>query len=139
MNTQSIIGRAVRDPYHNIAGRVVQWDPLGAGLCDALVETADGAHVWLASHGLQPTDGKGGLPSRHAAQQAADAVAERQLVAIRAVADFARPWPGVEHGKAIVGRAIDGAIAAIRARADFDAQYPGDVTSDAYDCDEEDA
>lgn len=35
-----------------------------------------------------------------------------QLVAIRAqlVAEWHRPWPGCEHGKAIIGMAINGAI-----------------------------
>jgi len=41
-----------------------------------------------------------------------------RLLKIRAqlVRDFHKPWPGAEHGKALVGMMIDGAIADLRGR-----------------------
>lgn len=37
-------------------GRVVRWEPLGSGMCDALLEL-DGKLMWHASHTLKPADG----------------------------------------------------------------------------------
>jgi hypothetical protein len=98
-----------------VAGTVSQWEPLSSGMCDALVTFEDGRSCWFASHELRPNDDLGPLPSRSGAIEIARAVSERQLKAIRAqhVADFHKPWPGCEHGKAIVGLALDGALAEV--------------------------
>lgn len=100
---------------HGRLGIVTQWEPHSSGVCDALVTFEDGYACWFASYALQPNDNLGPLPSRKTAWEIARAVTERQLKEIRAqhVRDFYKPWPGCEHGKAILGRAIDAAIKAV--------------------------
>ena len=113
-----MIGRKVKSGWHKIEGEVIRWEPLGAGMCDVLVREPSGREGWYSSSDLAPADGRGPLPSRAVARRAADAAALAQLRAIRAqhVADFGRPWPGSEHGKVLIGRAVDGAIDAIEGR-----------------------
>jgi len=105
-----MVGRKVKSTWGR-TGEVVKWEPLGAGMTDTLVQHDDGL-CWHASHSLKPIDDLGPLPSRREAQEAARVQALDSLRAIRAdhVANFNKPWPGCEHGKAILGRAIDGAI-----------------------------
>jgi hypothetical protein len=112
----SAIGRRVAG-YGCQGGTVDQWEPLGSALCDALVRRDDGSVCWYALHGLRPIDDLGPLPSRADAIEAARAETLASLREIRRqhVAAFHEPWPGCEHGKAIVGRAIDRAIADIEA------------------------
>ena len=112
-----MIGREVRTVRGEV-GVVVQWEPLGASMCDVLVEHSDGRKCWHASHSLKSTCG-GPLPTRDEARAEADAVATRQLQGIltQHVAKFHDRWPGAEHGKAIVGNAIVGALAEVKARA----------------------
>ena len=107
-----MIGRRVRSPLHRKTGEIIRWEPLGAAMCDALVRHEDSTECWYASYGLIPIDEKGPLLDRHTARAAARSVAIQQLEAIRAqhVQDFYRPWPGAEHGKALVGQMIDGAL-----------------------------
>lgn len=107
-----MIGRRVKSDWYRMAGVVIRWDPLGASMCDILVREDSGRECWYASHSVEPADGLGALPSRVEARRTADAVALTQLRAIRAqhVRDFHVPWPGLEHGKALLGQSIDGAI-----------------------------
>ena len=112
-----MIGRRVRNIWGE-TGTVIQWEPLGSALCDCLVDIDGGQPTWHGSTSLQPADDRGPLPSRHAAQVAADEEALQSLQTIRAqhVADWHKPWPGCEHGKAIIGQALDGAIADVKSR-----------------------
>lgn len=105
-----MIGRKVR--VDGELGVVVEWKPLGSGMCDALVEFESGRRCWYASHGLKPADGAP-LPSRSEARETAKAEALRKLRLIREqhIADFHKPWRGCEFGKAIIGNAINDAIA----------------------------
>lgn len=133
-----MIGRIVKGygvgSHAGDTATVIEWAPYGAGLCDALLRYSDGREVWHASASLQPADDRGPLPSRRAACETRDAQTLAQLREQREahVRDFAKPWPGCEHGKAIVGRALDGAIDAVTARlaraADaFDRYFDGAV------------
>ena len=48
-----------------VDGKILQWEPFGAGTTDVLVrDVASGKLSWYASHGLTPIDGQGPLPSR---------------------------------------------------------------------------
>ena len=107
-------GRRVRAPWDGV-GVVVKWKPLSSGMCDSLVRFEDGREVWHASHTLRPVEGRP-LPSRAEAREEADRRTLAQLQAIRGrlVNEWHRPWPGAEHGKAMVGKAIDGAIEEVR-------------------------
>jgi len=113
-----MVGRRVKHWYWK-TGEVVLWKPLGAGVCDTLVLLDDGREVWFASHDLEPIDGLGPLPSRGAARERARAEALCSLRAVRGelVAEWLAPWPGCEHGKAVVGRAIDAAISELESEA----------------------
>lgn len=99
------------------AARVICWEPYGAGMCDALVEYADGYQVWHSTHMLKPADGRERM-SRAEAQRIRDEQMRETLYAIRAehIRDFNRPWPGAEFGKTIIGNAINGAIKHTEAR-----------------------
>lgn len=111
-----MIGRKVRDAWYGLnAGEVIRWEPIGAAMTDVLVRDENGHECWYASHSLTPIDGLGPLPSRHEAQDRARSQTLASLKAIREqhVAEFHKPWPGCEHGKTIIGRAIDGAITAL--------------------------
>jgi hypothetical protein len=111
----------VRDSYgaaHGYFAVVVKWEPLGAGMCDALLRfDADGYEIWVSTHTLTPCDG---LPrqSRTDAIREAEERTLAQLEAIRAdhIRGFHKPWPGAEHGKAIVGNALTNAIDDVKAR-----------------------
>lgn len=111
-----MIGRRVS--VDGRTGRVRQWEPLGSAMTDALVAFDDGSLCWYASYGLVPADGVGPLPSRRAARERADQQLLGSLERIREqhVQDWHRRWPGVEFGKAILGRSLDGAIADVAAR-----------------------
>jgi hypothetical protein len=121
-----MIGRHVKDSWSGIVGVVTEWQPLGAAMCDVLVNRTQPDHygrtglVWCASYSLTPTDGQGPLPSRREAQETARVVRVAALEAIRAQHVAAcRPggekWPGCEFAKALVGKAIDGALADAKA------------------------
>lgn len=108
-----MIGRRVKSAWQGLAdGTIERWEPLGAAGCDVLVRDTSGHLCWYASHSLTPIDGLGPLPSRREAQEQARENTLASLQAIRAkhIAEWHEPWPGCEHGKAIIGRAIDGAI-----------------------------
>lgn len=115
-----MIGRRVRDRYDAAAGEgtVTKWDPLGASMCDALVQFDNGRECAFSSRQLDPVDGKGPLPSRDVARRKADEESLRSLQEIRAqhVRDFRKPWPGAEFGKVHVGQMLDGAIAEVKER-----------------------
>jgi hypothetical protein len=87
-------------------------------MTDTLVRLEDGREVWFAMSSLRPTDGLGSLPDHATARAVADAETLRSLNVIRAqhIADWRRPWLGCEHGKALLGQALDGAIAEVRER-----------------------
>jgi hypothetical protein len=61
-----MIGRRVKSGWHGLVdGKILQWEPFGAGGTDVFVrDAASGRESWYASHGLTPIDGKGPLPSR---------------------------------------------------------------------------
>jgi hypothetical protein len=108
-----MVGRQVASVWHSLtSGTIEKWEPLGAGGCDVLVRREDGSLCWYGSSDLQPIDGKGPLPSRHEAQEAArkETLASLQAIQAQHVADFGKPWPGAEFGKSIIGAAINGAI-----------------------------
>lgn len=98
-----------------MSGVVLEWDPLTAGMCDVRVQEDGGRECWYASSDLAPADGLGPLPRRDVAREWARVRALEDLQAIRAqhIRDFYKPWPGAEHGKAIIGQSIDGAIRAL--------------------------
>ena len=106
--------RIVRPLCETRHGKVVFWDPLSWGMCDALVEFEDGSQCFYSSRDLRPVDGLGSLPSRDEARRRADAVALRELREIRASlveeVKHGPQWPGCEFGKAFVGMGVDGAI-----------------------------
>lgn len=116
---KAMIGRKVRG-WGGIEGKVLEWEPLGAGMTDTLVESSDGRRVWVASHELRPTDGKGPLPSRERARIQADQLAQRRLRKIQehVVRDIKEGprWQGAEFGKALVGRGVVGARKAVQTR-----------------------
>lgn len=44
--------------YESKSGIVVQWEPLGLGMCDCLVRADDGDECWFASTSLLGDDGR---------------------------------------------------------------------------------
>lgn len=114
-----MIGRRVKSAWFGLTdGEIVEWQPLGHAMCDVRVrDAATSRDCWYGSHSLTPIDGKGPLPSRREAQAKATAEQIASLEAIRAqhIATFhTERWPGAEHGKAIIGRAIDSAIESLK-------------------------
>jgi len=113
-----MIGRHVESKWHGLAdGEIIQWAPFGAAMTDVLVrDVGSGRLSWYASHGLTPIDGNGPLPSRAEVRESRRGEMQASLEKIRAqhVQDWNQPWPGAEFGKAIVGRAIDAALAGVR-------------------------
>ena len=115
--SKTMIGRKVKDAWHGVEGTIVAWEPLSHAMNDVKVERADGSVVWLSTGtSLKPTDGKGPLMSRDAARKAAQEETVRSLEAIKKkhIDEWGRRWPGAEHGKAIVGMAINKALADVR-------------------------
>lgn len=113
-NPHPCIGRRVRDVWGEV-GTIVAWYPLDSGMTDTLVDFDGKGEVSVTMRTLRAVDDEhdhNPLPSRAAAQAAARHETIKSLRAIRAqhVADFHKPWPGAEHGKAILGRAIDAAL-----------------------------
>jgi len=94
-------------------GRVTAWEPCSASLCDTRVEFPDGSVCWFGSSNLRPLESDPSLPSRHEATL--EAIRSLEAIRDKLIAEWGRPWPGVDHGKAIVGRSIDGALATLRA------------------------
>jgi len=115
---RDLVGRVVK--VRGQEGIVVEWEPLGSGMTDALVELEDGKRIWHSSHELRPIDGKGPLPTREAARREADALAEKQLREIKKgfVREIERhePWPGMEFGKGMLGKALNEAIEEVERR-----------------------
>lgn len=108
--------RLVKSDWHRTRGEVIEWEPLSAAMCDTLVRDENGRECWYGSGDLKPDDGWGPLPSRAEAREQARTKAATQLEAMRAqlIAEWHKPWPGAEHGKALVGMMIDGAIADLK-------------------------
>ena len=113
-----MIGRRVKSPWHGLVeGKIIKWEPFGAGMTDVLVrDVATGNEAWYASSGLTPIDGAGPLPSRSDVRESRRREMEASLEKIRGqhVKECHKPWPGAEHGKAILGRAIDEALESVR-------------------------
>jgi hypothetical protein len=87
-------------------------------MCDALVQFDDGYECWYGSHELRSAHGNP-LPTRQEARRENDARMLSQLQGIRArhEREFHRPWEqGAEFGRAIIGKAIDGAINEVKER-----------------------
>lgn len=101
-------------------GEVISWDPFTAGMCDIVVRFPDGYECAYGSSDPKPVDGKGPLPSKVDLCRLNDVLTLAQLQGIRAqhVEDTRqhKPWPGAEHGKTIIGQALDGAIADVKGR-----------------------
>jgi hypothetical protein len=108
----------VQVSYRHMKAEVLRYEPLGSGLCDTLVqEVASGRKVWVASHELKRLDGVK-ITSRQEHRAKADEEALSSLREIRRqhVGDFLEPWPGLEHGKALLGQMLDTAIGDIEKR-----------------------
>lgn len=109
-----MIGRKVKTVWGKIGavGEIIRWEPLGSGMCDTFVRWDDGSECWHGSTDLRPVDDLGPLPSRQEAIKAAKEETLRSLHEIKRqhIRDWVKPWPGCEHGKAIIGNAINGAI-----------------------------
>lgn len=114
-----MVGRKVKSG--SMTGEVVDWKPLVHGCCDALVreETGvaayghyEGRLCWYGSADLQPNDDQGPLPRRDVVRAWArlNAIDDLTVALHQHVKDFHKPWPGMEHGKAIVGNSIAGAL-----------------------------
>lgn len=113
-----MVGRRVKSDFFRMRGTAIKWEPLGASMTDVLVREDDGRECWYGSHDLQPDDEWGPLPSRADAQERARVQTIAQLEAIRAqlIAEWHRPWPGAEFGKALIGQSIDGALKELKER-----------------------
>jgi hypothetical protein len=87
-------------------------------MTDARLEFDSGRICWVALRECKPLD-NAPLPCREDMRKQARAEALASLRQIRAdhVRDFDKPWLGAEHGKAIVGQAIDGAISCLESEA----------------------
>jgi hypothetical protein len=115
-----MIGRKVKT-FWGETGEVIDWKPLQYNMCDVTVKHDLKPYPgYVCTHGstsLRPIDGLGPLPSRAEAREAARVETLRSLKTIRAqhVRDFYKPWPGLEFGKAILGKSIDNAIAELEA------------------------
>ena len=120
MVSREMIGRRVRVSPWGDEGVVVEWSPLSGGMCDVVIRRDDGSAVAVGSGSCQPVDGRGELPSRGDAQRAARAetVASLEKIRARLIAGWHEKWAGCEHGKAIVGRAIDAALKELRKEQD---------------------
>ena len=99
-------------------------DPCQGGrpLCGPCWAAATGPVFYCKEHSV-PTLGDSCAEcderaARKATRASKNAEAIAQLRSIRAslVAGWYKPWPGEEHAKALVGRAIDGAIADLEGR-----------------------
>lgn len=117
-----MIGRRVKPFMESREGTVIKWEPLNSSMCDALVRHDDGYECWYGSSSLRPVDGLGDLPSRREAQKYADLKARAQLKGIlekfvrEEMQPGSRRWPGCEHGKTIIGKAIVGALDEVEGR-----------------------
>lgn len=106
-----MIGRKVQSKWQRIQGVVIKWEPLGAALCDVLVQRDEGGPIWVASSELEPMDNLGPLPLREEVRKLNDDVTLYRLREIRdGLAKEYAPWPGAEFGKVILGRALNEAI-----------------------------
>jgi hypothetical protein len=107
-----VVGKTVTCSWNNVTGVVMEYTPLSAGLCDVLVESEEGRRCWFASSSLRFADGSR-LPSRQAVVREAQEDTQQQLLQIREklITEWQTPWPGCEFGKAILGQALDKAIA----------------------------
>lgn len=113
----TIVGRRVKSAWHRIRGVIVEWEPLGASPCDALVRNDDdGRMVWCPSRDLEPDDGWGPLPSRAEAQARSrdEITAHLEWSRAQLIAEWHRPWPGAEFGKTLIGQSIDNALAELK-------------------------
>lgn len=107
-----MIGRKVQSKWQRIQGVVIKWEPLGAALCDVLVQRDEGGPIWVASSELEPVDGLGPLPLREEARKQNNHCTLVYLRNIRGrlVNELKNPWPGAEFGKVILGNALNKAI-----------------------------
>lgn len=105
-----------------LRGTVIQWEPLSMQMCDALIRFDDGSECWYASHELRPEPGDAlaGIPllDRTEARQDNDRRMKAQLeaIAVQHKKQMGKPWEGAEFGKAIIGKAIQGALDDVSSR-----------------------
>lgn len=115
MVNRRIIARGLR-------GTIIQWEPLSMQMCDCLIRFEDGSECWYASHELRPDpqDDLAGIPlrSRREAIEDNDRRMKAQLEAIqvRHQKELYQPWEGAEFGKAIISKAIQGALDDVSSR-----------------------
>lgn len=107
-----MVGRKVKILGYGQVGTVIRWTPLSEASSDILLRLENGVEHYANSEDAVPLDDLGPLPSRKEAQEKARLEALEHLEGIRArhVNDFGRSWPGAEFGKAIVGKALMGAL-----------------------------
>lgn len=109
-----MVGRRVQaNDWGSPTGVVVEWTPLSAALCDALLLLDSGSECWFSSASLKPIDGKGPLPNRNTVIKENKEKTLAQLKEIKQQfieEDFYKPWPGMEFGKAHLANAINAAI-----------------------------
>ena len=111
-------GMRVRNVYRD-EGIVVKHEPLSTGMCDILIRRDDGSEIWCASSDCRLVPGGEKLtPTRRELRRMADEEALVQLKAIREqhIAEWNKPWPGMEFCKTLFGRNVDDAIADVRER-----------------------
>lgn len=93
------------------------WEPFGAGMCDVRVRFESGRILWTTLYTLQPTSGEP-FPQRReiCKMRNEESIAQNEKIRADLVEEIrsGRRWPGAEHGKAILGRAIDGALRDLR-------------------------
>lgn len=102
------VGAEIR--FRGETGIVLKHEPLGSGMCDTMIRLA-GREIWVSSHELKRTDNLP-VPNRAVLIREAEKESLASLREIRDqhIRDFNKPWPGIEHGKAIFGMAITTAI-----------------------------
>lgn len=115
MISRRIIVRGLR-------GTVIQWEPLSMQMCDCLICFDDGSECWYASHELRPEPGDvlAGIPLPDRAEARRDndrhMKAQIEAIAVQHRREMGKTWEGAEFGKAIIGKAIQGALDDVSSR-----------------------
>lgn len=103
-------------------GTIIQWEPLSMQMCDCLIRFEDGYECWYASHELRPdpSDDLAGIPLLDRAEARRDndrrMKAQLEAIAVQHRKELHKPWDGAEFGKALITKAIQGAIDDVSSR-----------------------